>query len=72
MLDSSQLGQHQMLEPNFDKNYMNEKTFEKINIKIAKAYNNVTLQNISINLENVRFWDQTSTKKDKNGINFEK
>ena len=51
---------------------MNEKTFEKINIKIAKAYNNVTLQNISINLENVRFWDQTSTKKDKNGINFEK
>ena len=72
MLDSSQLGQHQMLEPNFDKNYMNEKTFEKINIKIAKAYNNVTLQNISVNLENVRFWDQTSTKKDKNGINFEK
>ena len=68
MLDSSQLGQHQMLEPNFDKNYMNEKTFEKINIKIAKAYNNVTLQNISVNLENVRFWDQTSTKKDKNGI----
>ena len=49
---------------------MNEKTFEKINIKIAKAYNNVTLQNISVNLENVRFWDQTSTKKDKNGINF--
>ena len=35
MLDSSKLGQHQILGQNFPKNDMNQKFFEKINTKIV-------------------------------------
>ena len=47
---------------------MNEKNFEKINIKIEM---NLPLYQISVNLKNFRFWDQICPKN-MNEKNFEK
>ena len=41
---------------------MNDKNFEKVNIKIEKAYSSLPLYQISVNLENFRFWDQICPK----------
>ena len=51
---------------------MNEKIFEKINIKtVLIIYSNVPQYQISVNLENFRFWDQIC-QKNINDKNFEK
>ena len=43
---------------------MNEKIFEKVNIKtVLVIYSNVPQYQISVNLENFRFWDQICLKK---------
>ena len=42
---------------------MNEKIFEKVNIKtVLVIYSNVPQYQISVNLENFRFWDQICLK----------
>ena len=41
---------------------MTDKNFEKINIKIVKAYSNVPLYEISDILQSFRLWDQISSK----------
>ena len=41
---------------------MNDKNFEKINIKFQIGYSNVRLYQISVNLENFSFWDQICPK----------
>ena len=41
---------------------MTDKNFEKINIKIAKAYSNVPLYEISDILQSFRLWDQICSK----------
>ena len=49
---------------------MNEKNFEKINIKVH-AYGNLPLYQNSANLKNFRFWHQICPKN-MNEKNFEK
>ena len=46
---------------NFVQNYMNDKTFKKINIKNRNKHI-VSLYEISVNLENCRLWNQICPK----------
>ena len=51
---------------------MNEKIFEKIDIKtVLIIYSNVPQYEISVNLANFRFWEQIC-QKNMNDKNFEK
>ena len=48
----------------FAQNCMNDKIFEKINIKIVVSiYSNVPLHQISVSLENFKFWNHNCPKK---------
>ena len=57
------------------KKNMTDKNFEKINIKIIivtqQCHDNSHLHQISVNLENFRFWDQIC-RKNMNEKNFKK
>ena len=50
---------------------MNNKYFEKLHIKTVINLNSVPLYQISVNLENIRFWNQIYPKLYKRS-NFEK
>ena len=54
----------QIMGPNLPLKNMNDKNFGKININfVTSIYRNVRLPQISVNLENFRFWDQISPNK---------
>ena len=63
----------------FAQNYVNDKTFEKMNIKVEVSNSNLPLPQILVNLNfkfinvnlNFRFWDQIYPKN-MNEKNFEK
>ena len=42
---------------------MNDKNFEKITLTSSQAYSNVRLYEISVNLKDLKFWDQICPKK---------
>ena len=46
----------------FAQNYMNDKILKKQTLKPKQACSNVPLQEISVNLENFKFWDQICPK----------
>ena len=50
---------------------MNKKNFEKLNMKIIISNSNIPLYQISVNLEDFRFWDQIC-QKNMNDKNFRK
>ena len=50
---------------------MNKKNFEKLKMKIIISNSNIPLYQISVNLENFRFWDQIC-QKNMNDTNFKK
>ena len=50
---------------------MNKKNFEKLNMKIKISNSNIPLYQISVNLEDFRFWDQIC-QKNMNDKNFRK
>ena len=51
---------------------MNDKTFEKINIKLEVTVINVPANQVLVSLENIRFWDQICPKKNINEKSFGK
>ena len=51
-----------ILRPNFPEK-MNGECFEKVNIKTVILYNNISLCQTSVNLENIRLWNQIWPKE---------